>query len=77
AIDDPGIANWLDPAGQTQGSIMLRWTGASSGPAPRLSCVAAGDVLKQLGPGTRRVTPEERLQSMRARRRAVQMRRRW
>lgn len=77
AMEDPGIANWLDPAGHTQGSIMLRWTSASNGPAPTLSCVAAGDVLEQLGPGTRRVTTEERQQSLSARRRAVQMRRRW
>jgi len=77
SMKDPGIANWLDPAGHAQGSIMLRWTGASSGPAPTLSCVAVGDVLQQLGSGARRVTPEERRRSLRARRRAVQMRRRW
>lgn len=77
ALEDPGIANWLDPAGRTEGSVMLRWTGASSGPEPSLSLVPVGDVLSRLPSETARVSREERQQKMRARRRSVQMRRRW
>lgn len=77
ALDDPGIANWLDPGGREEGSIMLRWSGASSGPQPSLTVVPLGELAASLPPETKRVSPTERQEALRARRRAVQMRRRW
>src|SRR5690606_26165187 len=36
AVEAPGVANWLDPGGLSEGSMMLRWNEASSGPVPTL-----------------------------------------
>lgn len=77
AADDPGVPNWLDTGGNREGAIMLRWTEASSGPAPALTVVRAEELREKLPPETPLVTPHEREQHLRARRRAVQWRRRW
>lgn len=77
AVTDPGVANWLDPAGRREGSLMLRWTGASSGPEPTVSVVKAADVLAHLPADVARITPEDRQEVLRARRRGAQWRRRW
>ena len=31
---DPGFGNWLDTAGHTRGTMLLRWTGAEDHPVP-------------------------------------------
>ncbi len=49
ALTDPGVPNWLDPGGNREGAIMLRWTEASSGPAPSLTVVHA-DKLRSFLP---------------------------
>ena len=77
ALDDPGVPNWLDPGGNREGALMLRWTEASSGPAPTLTLLEAGELRERLPADTPVVTGEEREQQLRARRRAVQWRRRW
>ncbi len=77
AIEDPGVPNWLDPGGYGEGSLMLRWTEASSGPAPTLKLVPAGEVRASLHPDTAEMTPDMRQASLRARRRGAQLRRRW
>jgi hypothetical protein len=77
AVDDPGVPNWLDTGGNSEGAIMLRWTEASSGPAPMLKLVDLADLRAQLPADTPRVSPEKRDEQVRARRRSVQMRRRW
>jgi hypothetical protein len=77
AIDDPGVPNWLDTGGNSEGAIMLRWTGASSGPAPSLTVVDAADLKKRLPSRTPSVSKTEREEQLRARRRSVQWRRRW
>jgi hypothetical protein len=77
AIEDPGVPNWLDPGGHSEGSLMLRWTEASSGPEPKLTLVPARDVRAHLHPQTATVSPDERQAALRARRRAAQLRRRW
>lgn len=35
APDDPGVANWIDTAGETSGLIFLRWQGIAEGVLPR------------------------------------------
>ena len=77
AADDPGVPNWLDTGGNHEGAIMLRWTEASSGPAPTLRLVNLADLRSHLPPETPFVSPEERDSQLRARRRGVQLRRRW
>lgn len=77
ALEDPGVPNWLDPGGNSEGAIMLRWTEASSGPKPTLRPVELADLHTQLPFGTPVVSPEVRDGQLRARRRGVQMRRRW
>jgi hypothetical protein len=77
ALDDPGVPNWLDTGGNREGAIMLRWTEASNGPAPTLKLVNLDDLRAHLPADTPTVSPEERDVQVRARRRGVQMRRRW
>lgn len=77
AATDPGVPNWLDPAGWSDGAIMLRWTEASSGPVPTLSAVPLADLRAHLPGDTPIVTAAERDTALRARRRGVQLRRRW
>jgi len=77
AVDDPGVPNWLDTGGNSEGAIMLRWTEASSGPAPALKLVEQTDLRANLPPDTPNVSPKARDEQVRARRRGVQMRRRW
>ena len=77
ATELQGIANWLDPGGYSEGSIMLRGSGASSGPEPSLTVVPLDKLDARLPPETIRISPAERQEALRARRRSVQMRRRW
>ena len=77
ALDDPGVPNWLDTGGNREGAIMLRWTEASSGQAPVLTIARADELRNRLPAETPFVTPKQREQQLRARRRAVQWRRRW
>lgn len=35
ADTNPGYGNWIDTAGHRQGTMLLRWTGASQHPVPR------------------------------------------
>jgi hypothetical protein len=77
ALEDPGIPNWLDPAGHSEGSLMLRWTEASSGPAPTLKLVPLAELDQHLHAQTPRVSPQAREEQLRERRRGAQLRRRW
>ena len=77
SIDDPGVPNWLDPAGRREGSLMLRWTEASSGPKPSLSIVPFATLRERLPATTPIVSAEARAEALRLRRRGAQLRRRW
>jgi hypothetical protein len=77
ALEDPGVPNWLDPGGNSEGAIMLRWTEASSGPAPTVRLVNLADLHAQLPDDTPSISPQQREEQLRARRRSVQLRRRW
>lgn len=77
ALEDPGVPNWLDPGGWSEGAIMLRWTEASSGPAPSLRQVPLATLRDHLPPDTPSVSPEGRDRLLRARRTGAQLRRRW
>lgn len=77
ALDDPGVPNWLDPGGWEEGAIMLRWTEASSGPAPTLTSLPIDALRAHLPTGTATIDPQERDRQLRLRRTGVQLRRRW
>jgi hypothetical protein len=77
AMEDPGVPNWLDTGGHAEGSLMLRWTEASSGPEPSLRLVKLAEIRTHLPETTATVTPEMRQENLRLRRRGAQLRRRW
>jgi hypothetical protein len=77
ALEDPGVPNWLDPAGFTEGGIYGRWYDCDSEPVPTLKRVKLVELRDHLPPDTPVVTPEERAEELRLRVRACQRRRRW
>jgi hypothetical protein len=74
---DPGVPNWLDTAGYTQGTLFGRWKECSSFPTPQLRRVKVADVRKYLPAETPTVSAEERDKAIRLRRLGAQMRKRW
>jgi hypothetical protein len=74
AHSDPGVANWLDTAGHSEGPIILRCVRTETAPVPTTRVVPMADIAAALPPGTRRVSPEERAAVMDARRLAVSRR---
>jgi hypothetical protein len=61
---DPGIANWLDTAGEKEGVLQYRWIWTQNNPQPTLRRVPIGELLAALPEGTPRVTSEERRQQI-------------
>lgn len=77
ALTDPGVPNWLDPAGYKEGGIYGRWYDCDSEPVPTITRVKLADLPNHLPADTPHVTPEERAEELRQRVRACQRRRRW
>lgn len=69
--EDPGLANWLDPASSGQGCITYRWNQAESAPVPDLRLVPLAELAEHLPPSTPRVTPTERAAVLQGRRRGA------
>jgi len=65
---DPGVANWLDTAGHSEGPALIRWLECDAGPRPTTQKVALDEVRKALPESTARVTPEQRAQIVERRR---------
>jgi len=74
---DPGAKNWLDTSGYPTGMIQGRWTGCDSEPIPAVRKVKVTEVLKTLPRGVATVTPAQRQDILRERRRALQERPLW
>ena len=74
---DPGVPNWLDVADYQRGMIIGRWKECDSYPEPTVTKIKVADARKYLPTDTPVVTVEARDASIRARRKAVQLRRRW
>ena len=68
---DPGIANWLDTTGATQGVITFRWNQATFQPVPIAELVSFDDLTVRLDDRWSKVTPVERAEVLRLRRRAA------
>jgi hypothetical protein len=77
ALSDPGVPNWLDPAGYTEGGIYGRWYDCEGEPTPTIRRVEFARLQEYLPPDTPVVTPVERAEELRQRVRACQRRRRW
>jgi len=71
---DPGIANWLDTAGHSNGPVILRCVRTKTAPTPEARVVKFDDLASSLPRDTRRVSPEERSAVLAARRQAVSKR---
>jgi hypothetical protein len=68
---DPGVANWLDAAGHSNGAMILRCVRTETAPTPTTRVVKFTDIDSALPAETKRVTPQERAGIIGARRRAV------
>ena len=68
---DPGVANWLDAAGHSNGAIILRCVRTETAPTPTTRVVKFTDIESVLPAETKRVTAQERARIIAARRRAV------
>ena len=77
SLEDPGVPNWLDPAGYKEGGIYGRWFDCDSNPTPIIKRVPLTELRKHLPADTPIVTPEQRAEELRRRVRACQRRRRW
>ena len=68
---DPGVANWLDAAGHSNGAILLRCVRTETAPVPNTRVVKVDEVVSALPAETTMTTPDERATVIAARRRAV------
>ncbi len=68
---DPGVANWLDTAGHSNGAMILRCVRTETAPTPTARVVKFDDIASALPADTKFVKPEERQAILTARRRAV------
>jgi len=68
---DPGVANWLDTAGYSNGAMLLRCVRTDSAPVPDARVVAVDEVAAALPADTTPTTPAERARVLEGRRRAV------
>jgi len=69
--EDPGMANWLDPAGFRHGPMIVRWLRADAAPVPDARVVGYAELDSAMPAGTARVTPGERSATIAARRDGV------
>jgi hypothetical protein len=74
AHEDPGVANWLDTAGHSEGPIILRCVRTETAPVPTTTVVPFDRLADELPSGTRRVSPAERAAAIDIRRKAVSRR---
>lgn len=68
---DPGVANWLDTAGHSNGAMILRCVRTDTAPTPTARVVPFDDITSALPADTVRVTTDERAAVLARRRLAV------
>ena len=74
AHEDPGVPNWLDPAGWEVGIVLLRWYRATEEQRVQTRKVPLAELRRHLPLDTPHVTRDQRRAEIEARRRAL---RRW
>jgi hypothetical protein len=77
SVEDPGVPNWLDPAGRYKGVVQGRWYQSSSAPTPTLRRVKLADIRAHLPPDTPTIGEAERKERLLERFRGAQFRRKW
>ncbi len=77
SLTDPGVPNWLDPAGYNEGGIYGRWYDCDTEPTPTIKRVKLAELRRHLPEDTPQVTAAQRADELRQRVRACQRRRRW
>ena len=68
---DPGVANWLDTAGHSNGAMILRCVRTTTAPTPTVRVVSFDDIASALPSDTTRLSADERAAILERRRRAV------
>jgi hypothetical protein len=68
---DPGVANWLDTAGFSNGAMILRCVRTSTAPTPSARVVPFDEIASALPADTAMITTDERASVLERRRRAV------
>jgi hypothetical protein len=71
ATGDPGVTNWLDSAGHSNGAILLRCVRTEAAPVPKTRVVKYDDIRSSLPADTSMTAPDRRAEVIAARRRAV------
>lgn len=66
--EDPGVPNWLDPAGHSEGALMFRMQEAKKVVNPTMKLVALADLMKHLPKDTPTITFDDRKQAIAMRR---------
>lgn len=74
---DPGVPNWLDSGGFSEGQIMGRWTQCETNPLPTAKRVKLAELRQQLPADTPVISEQERREQLVERRIGAQLRRRW
>lgn len=72
--EDPGVANWLDTAGYSNGPIILRCVRTKTAPTPSTRVVPFDEIHAQLPSDTATVSAQQRASIIAARRNAVRER---
>ena len=73
AHEDPGLPNWLDASGHSEGYVTFRWIGLPAPPRPHAMRMKVGE-LEALLPACRRMSPAERRAQLEDRRRGLTLR---
>jgi hypothetical protein len=68
---DPGVPNWIDPAGHGRGSLAVRFLAAADVPMPSLRRLPLARLRDELPADTPNVAAEARAETLRRRRHAV------
>lgn len=75
--DDPGLPNWLDPSGHSEGYITYRWMQADHCPVPKCQQVKRTELFDHLPTDVHRISPAARAEQIAGRRRGVVRRFKW
>ena len=67
SLEDPGVPNWLDPAGWRHGGVQWRWNEVDVAPHPMVTKVKLHEVKRLLPTNTPNVSASERRQALAAR----------
>ncbi|MCZ6828024.1 MAG: DUF1214 domain-containing protein [Gammaproteobacteria bacterium] len=68
---DPGLPNWLDPSGHSEGYVTFRWIGSQSYPSPQCEQVKADKLFAHLPARVQRISAVQRAEQLVGRRRGV------